>query len=205
MVEVDMKKEQIVAGAIKRFSHFGINKTTMTEIADDLALSKPALYYYFPDKQHLITAVADKIITEYLKEVEESFQKIADPETAMLNLIDLRKNFVRKYFMLHISDEHSDVYLKDAPLVELILKTKEKEVSIVSRVLQKGINSGQFRSLDTVKTASLFLEILRGLRASTRIEKMLFPDEASFAELLEKQKEAAAIFLNGIKNHPKGV
>lgn len=201
MVEIDNKRELIVEGAIRRFSHFGINKTTMAEIADDLAVSKPAIYYYFPDKQHIIAAVADRIISEYLEEVENSFKDISDPEKAVLNLICLRKNYIKKYFMLHISDEHSDAYLKDASLVKLILKTKEKEISIVSRVLQKGIDSGRFRSLDTVKTASLFLEILRGLRASTRIEKMPFPDESSFEELLEKQKQAAVIFLNGIKNY----
>ena len=62
MTESDRKRGLILDGAIKRFSHFGINKTTMAEIAEDLSVTKPALYYYFPDKQSIIVAVADKII-----------------------------------------------------------------------------------------------------------------------------------------------
>lgn len=50
MIVADKKREQIIEGAIKRFSHFGINKTTMNDIAEDLAVSKPSLYYYFPIK-----------------------------------------------------------------------------------------------------------------------------------------------------------
>ena len=63
MVEADKKSELILEGAIKRFAHFGINKTSMAEIAEDLSLSKPALYYYYPDKQSLILAVAERLIT----------------------------------------------------------------------------------------------------------------------------------------------
>lgn len=45
----DLKREAIIEAAIKRFAHFGVGKTTMTEIGNDLSLSKASLYYYFPD------------------------------------------------------------------------------------------------------------------------------------------------------------
>ncbi|HEU4470022.1 MAG TPA: TetR family transcriptional regulator, partial [Flavisolibacter sp.] len=61
-----MKQEHIVEAAIRRFSHFGIAKTTMTEIADDLSLSKQSLFYYFPDKQSLVLAVREKLTENYL-------------------------------------------------------------------------------------------------------------------------------------------
>ncbi len=41
--EVNDKLDAIIEAAIRRFSHFGIQKTNMTEIADDVALSKQAL------------------------------------------------------------------------------------------------------------------------------------------------------------------
>lgn len=57
MAETDKKRELIIEGAIKRFIHYGINKTTMNEIAEDMSVSKPSLYYYFPDKTSLILGV----------------------------------------------------------------------------------------------------------------------------------------------------
>ena len=39
----DIKKGQIVEAALRRFSHFGIAKTTFTEVAEDLGISKQVL------------------------------------------------------------------------------------------------------------------------------------------------------------------
>ncbi|MGI8637960.1 MAG: TetR/AcrR family transcriptional regulator, partial [Segetibacter sp.] len=41
----DKKRDVIIQAAQKRFSHFGVDKTTMNEIADDLSISKASLYY----------------------------------------------------------------------------------------------------------------------------------------------------------------
>ena len=64
-VESHVKQEQIVEAAIRRFSHFGIAKTTLTEIADDLTITKQVLSYYFPDKQRLVEAVSVKLAMDY--------------------------------------------------------------------------------------------------------------------------------------------
>ncbi|RYF88533.1 MAG: TetR/AcrR family transcriptional regulator, partial [Chitinophagaceae bacterium] len=50
------KQDQIVEAALRRFSHFGIAKTSFTEVAEDLGLSKQALSHYFNDKQGLVQA-----------------------------------------------------------------------------------------------------------------------------------------------------
>ena len=63
--ETQVKQEQIVEAALRRFSHFGITKTTVTEVADDLAVTKQVLSYYFPDKQSLVEAAIDKLSSNY--------------------------------------------------------------------------------------------------------------------------------------------
>jgi TetR/AcrR family transcriptional regulator len=60
--EQDKKKDQIIEAALNRFMHFGIPKTTMNEIADDLSISKALLYYYFPDKSSLTYEVANHLV-----------------------------------------------------------------------------------------------------------------------------------------------
>ena len=204
MVEADRKREMILEGAIKRFSHFGINKTSMAEIAEDLSVSKPALYYYFPDKQSLILAVADKISSEYLENVERNFLNHTDQEDALMNLIEIRRNFVQKYFMLHMEEDYSDAYLKDQAFIQLLQAKKEKEVNILAESFRKGVAEGTLRDIDTVRTSELLLDTMRGLRACMRTEKMIFPDPLSFEDILAKQKEVARIFLYGIKQHSHG-
>ena len=204
MLESDKKSELILEGAIKRFAHFGINKTSMAEIAEDLSLSKPALYYYYPDKQSLILAVAERIITEYLEKVEQTFPKHSSLDEALMNLIELRRDFFQKYFMLHMEEEYSGAYLKDPAFIKLMQNTKEREVAIIAMGFQRGIDRAEIRKIDTVRTSELLLDTLRGLRACMKNEKVIFPDADSFEEVLSKQKEVARIFLYGIKDYSDG-
>lgn len=60
------KGQQIVDAAIRRFIYYGIAKTTMEDIAQDIALAKPSLYHYFDSKNHLVRAVFDHVLNEYL-------------------------------------------------------------------------------------------------------------------------------------------
>ena len=53
------RREHILEAAVRRFAHFGVQKTTMTEIADDLGMSKEALFYYCTDKHSVTRAVED--------------------------------------------------------------------------------------------------------------------------------------------------
>jgi AcrR family transcriptional regulator len=112
MVEIDKKREQIIEGAIKRFIHFGINKTTMNEIADDLSVSKPSLYYYFPDKTSLIIGVLDKIFSDFFEIVDKEYEENAHIEKTLLNLIEVGHRFFQKYYMLHLSGGSPDSSLK---------------------------------------------------------------------------------------------
>ena len=95
-----LRQEHILEVAIKRFSHFGIQKTTLTEVADDLSMTKQALHYYFPDKQSLIAAVEEKITSDYIEGISEEINGALTTEEALLKLVNVRKRFFEKYFML---------------------------------------------------------------------------------------------------------
>ncbi|RYF85800.1 MAG: TetR family transcriptional regulator, partial [Chitinophagaceae bacterium] len=81
-MEVNVKQEQIVEAAIRRFSHFGIAKTTLTEVADDLTVTKQVLSYYFPDKQSLVNAVVEKLTMEYGALLKAEMEKSSSVEEA---------------------------------------------------------------------------------------------------------------------------
>lgn len=204
MIESDRKRERILNGAIRRFCHFGINKTTMAEIAEDLSVTKPALYYYFPDKQSIIIAVAEKIINEYLIQFEEAVNKSANTEDVILGLIDLRRQYAQKYFMVHISEDHTEAYLKDPALIRLLQHSKKAEVTLIGKSLESGVKQGEFSKMDTLRIAELLIDTLQGLAVAMKTESNPFPDHDSFELLISKQKEVASIFLNGLKDKERG-
>lgn len=94
---LDQKQEAIIEAAIKRFAHFGVAKTTMTEIATDLSLSKASLYYYFPDKLNLYAAVLTTITESGAKEDDEKLENESDPFKAIQFFLKRRTDFIIKY------------------------------------------------------------------------------------------------------------
>ena len=200
MVEADRKREVILEKAILRFSHFGIQKTTMNEIADDLSMSKPSMYYYFPDKSALILAVVERIIAEYQERLALLFEDVQDIKDALFSMLELRREFLQKYFMLHLTDQTELNLLKEEIRLS-INHIRTNEILLFKEVFEKGIEKGQIRQLDAEHTAALFIDMLSGISycIAARQEKRLLPDPGFFDEVLLKQKELSEIFLNGLK------
>jgi len=199
MKEADTKREQIILVALRRFSHFGIQKTTMSEIADDLQMSKPALYYYFPDKSSIVIEAAGKIIDEYLLRARHTLSKHSNIEEAVLALIDLRYEFVKKYYMLHINESDTEQSLRDEKFILILRNMRNEENEMLSTLLEKKMDDGVLNKINPLKVATLLLDTLLGLSFSLHISKKPIPDDKTFDEIFQKQKEVALIFINGIK------
>ena len=64
------KKERILTIAQKIFSRFGIQKTTMDEIAKKARIGKATLYYYFKNKEDIFREVIQKESTILKENIE---------------------------------------------------------------------------------------------------------------------------------------
>ena len=93
----DQKREAIIESAIKRFAHYGVSKTTMSEIAADLSFSKASLYYYFPDKLSLFAAVLNTITRPGNTGFEPELIHEKDPFKAILFFLEKRTDFIIRY------------------------------------------------------------------------------------------------------------
>ena len=163
MVETDKKREAIIEGAIKRFMHYGINKTTMNEIAEDLSVSKPSLYYYFPDKNSLVLGVIDKIFNDYFDLVEKDQFADIPLEECMANFIEIRHRFFQKYYMLHLSGGSPDSSLNSDELKVHFIKMHARNIQLHADIFQRSIDKNEVASMEVYKTAELYLDSLAGI------------------------------------------
>jgi len=195
----DQKQEAIIEAAIKRFAHFGVAKTTMSEIAADLSFSKASLYYYFPDKLNLYAAVFKTITEAGVAADEEELAKEKDPFKAIIHFLEKRTDFIIKYHnILEYLKTFSPATIP-AELQPVFAQLKKRELQRLATIIEKGVQSGLFKIKDAKKTAELFFDFLEGFRTSFLINSPnFFPDKKQFQSILKKESEFAVIFFNGL-------
>lgn len=201
MIEADKKREQIVEGAIKRFIHFGINKTTMNDIADDLSVSKPSLYYYFPDKKSLIVGVIEKIFNDYFAALSSKYNSSKKLVDTLVQTIDIRDSFFKKYYMLKITEGLPDLLFNDDAIKKALEGMKKLERDFFISVFENAMEKKEIYHNDLGHITDLYLESLVGFTTVCIIEtkKNLKPEKDSFKKVTEKQKELSRIFIKGLK------
>ena len=201
MVETDKKREQIIEGAIKRFIHFGINKTTMNEIAEDLSVSKPSLYYYFPDKTSLILGVVEKIFNDYFDAANKEVKEHPPIDVVLLKLIEVKHKFFQKYYMLHLSGGAPDSSLNSAELRNFIERMRSKAIAFHAELFRMAIERGEIEQQDSTKIADLYMSSQNGLTSLCIMNgnKELMPGKKELKNMLERQLALAQLFIKGLK------
>jgi AcrR family transcriptional regulator len=193
------KVQIIIEASQKRFGLFGVEKTSMREIANDLKLSKASLYYYFPDKESLYKAVVEKEQQEFIDKITGRILSIEEPEQLLREYSISRLSYFRT--LLNLSRLRMEAYSDLKPgFRETIQIFKEKEKEIIKKIFLKGIVRGIFYINDTDETASLFLDLLKGLRVIVVNEKeTLVIEQDEYDLLLEKTITFTNLFIKGLK------
>jgi TetR/AcrR family transcriptional repressor of mexJK operon len=200
--DIDKKRESIVDSAIKRFSHFGIQKTTMNEIADDISVTQPSLYHYFPDKMSLVVAVVEKIMTEYFEELEAQLSTLGSLEEEFITLLVCRKKFIKRYFMLNLTETSPEAGQIQNACHGVMEQARVRESVLVATLITKAANAGEIASVDADKMSKLYLDAITGLSVFILIpmKNKFSPGEEEFDTIFERQNELSKVFLSGLKS-----
>lgn len=199
MENQDKKRELIIETAVKRFAHFGLAKTTMTDIASDLSLSKALLYYYFPDKISLYAAVLESIIREMSDSLDKSIAKIKESQKALFFYLTKRHEYILKYHNILDYIRMSGTELP-VSVQTILLQARAAEQKLLSSIIQIGVDSGELKVDEVDEASALLLDALMGMRAVALQNKQPFQlQRQQFEALLVRQKQLGEIFLKGLK------
>jgi AcrR family transcriptional regulator len=193
------KVDQIIMIAQRLFGIYGLEKVSMLEIAEELHLSKASLYYYFPDKMSIYKAVLEKEQEEFISRITEKIRKIRKPEKMLSEYAIMRLEYFSR--LLNLSRLRLEVFSNIKPVIrETNLLFREKEMAIVEDILKRGVENNKFKIDDIPATASLFLDLLRGLRTTVITDRRtLVLDKTEFENILEKTATFTDVFVKGLK------
>lgn len=201
MKNADVKRVRIIEAAKRRFSHFGMAKTTMAEIARDLSFSKALLYYYFPDKNSLYVTVLEDIINERLETGAQIITREKSIESALMAILEERGRALKDHYNIF---EYTYSLRHDMPAdLQRVLPTIfEKELQQMENLLHVGVERGEIEVDDLRTTAKLLLVAMIGTRLGLMAEykNVLVPlPKEEFDNILQMQQKLGKIFIGGLK------
>ena len=139
--------EEILTVSARLFREKGFMATTMEDIASELYITKPALYYYIKTKHDLLYEICESAINSLIEGVEQIKGLHSDPEERLRDLVRLHVN------MFSENGDIITVYLADeselpAEKREYIRSRSREYEAMYREILEQGIGEGVFRSID---------------------------------------------------------
>ena len=191
------KIKDILAAAQKRFGMFGLEKTSVSEIAADLNMSKGSIYYYYPDKESLYKAVIEKEHGEFLQKVKDQIQDMDNPVAMVQSYLKVNLQYFR--ILLNLSRVRFSDFVFNPMIKKIIGDFRKKEVELLSTILTKGSETGVFNVSNPDEIANLYLDLLKGLRKMTIGKNEIFYLENDEYELMVQRINLFSdIFIKGI-------
>lgn len=196
--EVHLLQQQIKTVALERFAHFGIEKTTMYEIANVVGISSSCLATHFANKNQLISEISKELILQENIQLAQHISKHTSTLQAFYKLLEIKDKTRKKYKATQLTYRYKKMYggLPES-VVQLIKKVEIKQVQMI---LKRGIKRGELMSFPVKRVAEVFAEMLYGVvLAGGKLSEILSVSHYPPEEVLEKQKEITNIFVNGLR------
>jgi len=190
----DDRKTEILKAFMKLVSRFGLDKTTMQDIAKEAGVSVGVIYKDYANKEELIDAYADSVIKRFEVEYQKLVDKNSSPEQ---QLHDLIIGFFKLINRTIINDLGIHQILADDNSLKYVRKnfSRKKEIgdqltNMIAEILQDGVTQKIFQVEDIQQTAVLFLEafdgyFIKGLLGGGNMDEYLPKIEMMFQFLLK--------------------
>lgn len=153
-VEKPTTADLILEAAVKRFSEYGYNKTTMAEIAEDTGMSAANIYRYYKSKEDIAAACAKNCICEkadVLKEIVRDKTLSASEKMGQYVLATLRMSQESALENKKIDEICAEI-TKSKP--ELIHDKIANNKALLIEILSYGNQTGEFNVDDIMDTVT---------------------------------------------------
>ncbi|MBN1201787.1 MAG: TetR/AcrR family transcriptional regulator [Anaerolineae bacterium] len=172
MCAKDDRRSQIIQAAFQAFAQKGYDKTSMDDIVQQSGLSKGTLYWHFKNKHDLFLAVMDTTMQQMSTGLETligqtellAAERLCTLFRRLIEFVENNKQvfglMVNAFFQSSQSDAAQDImwqaYRQYADLIEVLI--------------QQGIDSGEFREVDTHNVAIMLMAAGDGIAMYTLLD-----------------------------------
>jgi TetR/AcrR family transcriptional regulator, biofilm operon repressor len=199
MTKKETVKLKIGEGAMQCFAKYGLEKTTLDDIAKTIGLNKASLYYYYKNKEDIFLEVALNEGKNFINSLQQ--------KTLLKKGAEGRIQFYlqeRVQYYMHVLNKNkvtTDTLHKILPrFFELYEGMMKEEIKFVTTILKEGIKVGDLIKTDADKLSSSLINMSDALKHSVEQHALLKGDsEADYTLSLQELKFLVQLIFNGLK------
>lgn len=139
------KFKQIIDAAVIVIAENGYHQAQVSKIAKQAGVADGTIYLYFKNKEDILISLFQEKMGYFIEKIEEEIEGISSPSEKLFLLI-------QKHFQMLAADSHlaivTQLELRQSNK-SLRLKINEilkRYLKVVDRIVQEGIDKGEFRS-----------------------------------------------------------
>ena len=146
--EREARKHLIMDGALSVFHDHGIDGATMEQIANEAGFGTASLYYYFPRKEDVFSAIMVKGWTQLWDSCQSTIDSDHSPKEKFLSILNTIANHILQernlYSFLFTAPQHS-IHFESEPWKE----DQGKLYGTLQKLLDEGMGIGEFPKIDS--------------------------------------------------------
>lgn len=182
-------REAVFQGAVAVLTQHGLRGATMDRVAAAAGMAKGSLYNYFRNKQELLEFVHQRAIAPLQQAAQEILDGQASAAAKLESICRLWREHLgthRAVFEFFVNDQTAKGLLHGSQETARAWGTQQ-----VARIIAQGIQAGDFRPVDSLAAAEVFVGAAIGMVEHELAIGRLRPIDEAVAMLMD-------VFLHGL-------
>lgn len=200
MLKKDIVKEKIGRAAIQCFARFGLEKTTLDDIAKSVGLNKASLYYYYKSKEDIFLEVAIAEGQQFIQQLQEkTIQKKGVENRIQYYLLERMQYYMQ---VLNRNKITADKLQKVLPrFFELYDQVMQQEVLFIQSLLTEGVKKKEISRTDSLRLASSIILVSDAVKHSLEQQAVLKNEHiVDYTKGMDDIKFLVQLIFRGLKN-----
>jgi len=199
MNKKEQVKERIGQAAMECFERYGLEKTTLDDIAKTVGLNKTSLYYYYKNKEDIFIEVAIREGQSFIDTLQKSTLRKKGVENQISFYLESRLNYYTNVLnMNRVSVESLDKILPR--FFELYDAMMVQEKAFLTKLLTQAIAHEKLDLIDPENIASVLINFANALKHSTEQQAILKRQvEIDYAQSLQDTKFLVSLIFRGLR------
>lgn len=199
MNKKELAKDKIGKVAMQCFAKYGLDKTTLDDIAKAVGLNKASLYYYYKNKEDIFLEVAIKEGQDFLNSLQTKVLEKKGTSQRIAFYLQGRTNYYKN--VLNMNRVSSETLNKMLPkFFELFDEVMKLEMKFLAILIKEGMKSGELVRVNADKLATALIDMNDAFKHHVEHKAILkMQGEIDYTQSMEEMEFLVTLIFNGLK------